>query len=426
MKISHRASIVWILTGLNLFNYLDRYVATAVSPKIAKDFNLTDWQTTAIISAFMLGYFVTSPVFGALGDRYPRKGLIAGGVLLWSLATAASGLATGFGMLIIVRILVGIGEASYATLSPTIIDDVSEPRTKNKWLALFFVAIPIGTALGYGLGGWMAEKWGWPVAFFIAGAPGILLAGLVLLIDEPPRKVLASSVSRVRASPGGPPEPPHGPKKGAVGQLLRLPMYRNAVLGYTAYTFALGAFAGVAPLFLERSFEMEGSQGTLWLGIILASGGLLGTAIGGWLGDRYPGEDRARAYLKVCAIVSAIAVPFSAACLLARTPVEFFVPFGICGVLLFTATAPINAAILKAVPEELRASAMAVSIFSIHLFGDFISPQIVGGLSDLLGKNLRAAMGILPVAIAIGALVWWHGSRAPRVAADGTQAVGGA
>lgn len=413
MKISNRASIVWILTGLNLFNYLDRYVATAVSPKIAKDFDLTDWQTTAIISAFMLGYFVTSPVFGALGDRYPRKGLIAGGVLLWSLATAASGLATGLGMLIFVRILVGIGEASYATLSPTIIDDVSEPQTKNKWLALFFVAIPIGTALGYGLGGWMAVKWGWQVAFFIAGAPGILLAGLVLLIAEPPRKVLVA-VS-------------HGPKKGAVGQLLRLPMYRNAVLGYTAYTFALGAFAGVAPLFLERSFEMEGSQGTLWLGIILASGGLLGTAIGGWLGDRYPGEDRARAYLKVCAIVSAIAVPFSAACLLARTPVEFFVPFGICGVLLFTATAPINAAILKAVPEELRASAMAVSIFSIHLFGDFISPQIVGGISDLLGKNLRAAMGILPVAIAVGALVWWHGSRAPRVApGDAVRVAGGA
>ncbi len=206
----------------------------------------------------------------------------------------------------------------------------------------------------------------------------------------------------------------HGVAGGALKQLLALPMYRNAVFGYTAYTFALGAFAGVAPLFLERTFAMEGSSGTLWLGVILASGGLLGTAFGGWLGDRYPGEDRARAYLKVCAIVSALAVPFSAACLLAQSPVGFFIPFGISGFLLFTATAPINAAILKSVPEELRASAMAVSIFAIHLFGDFLSPQIVGGISDALGKNLRAAMGILPVAILLGAAIWWHGSRAPR------------
>lgn len=401
MKIENRHSIVWVLTGLNLFNYLDRYVATAVSPAIAEEFALSDWQTTAIISAFMLGYFVTSPVFGALGDRYPRKGLIAAGVLLWSVATAASGAVNGFALLILARIVVGVGEASYATLSPTIIDDLSDTATKNRWLAIFYVAIPIGTALGYTLGGWLSAWLGWRYAFYIAGLPGVLLALLVMAIREPAR-------ARPHAA--------HEPVGKALGRLARLPLYRASVFGYTAYTFALGAFAGVAPLYLERTFEM-GPKATTWLGALLAGGGLIGTALGGWLGDRWPGEDRTRAYLRVCAIVAALAVPLTAACLLARTPAGFFVPFGIAGVLLFTATAPINAAILNSVPPQLRASGMAVSIFCIHLFGDFISPQIVGAISDALGRDLRTAMFILPVAIGVGAGAWWWGSMVPRTGA---------
>ncbi len=403
MKISKPSSIIWTLTGLNLFNYVDRYVAVSVAPSIKEQFALSDFQAGAIISAFMLGYFVTSPVFGALGDRMPRKGLIAAGVLVWSLATAVSGLAAGFVALIAARVVVGIGEASYATLSPTIIDDVTTPATKNRWLAVFYMAIPVGTALGYSLGGMFPEA-EWHRAFFFAGLPGIALAALCLLIVEPERKRHAAAKI-----------------EGAFAKLASLPTYRTTVLGYTAYTFALGAFAGVAPLFLYRYYgqasgtgmtELKlwfGINGKIWLGLVLAGGGFVGTAIGGWLGDRAAGADRAKAYLRVCALVTAAAVPFSALALLAKTPGGFFASFAVASVLLFTSTAPTNAAILKSVPEELRASAMAVSIFVIHLFGDFVSPSIVGLLSDAIG-SLRIAMLMLPAMIALGALLWWWGS----------------
>ena len=135
----------------------------------------------------MWGYFLTSPLFGALGDRFPRRGLITIGVVIWSLATAGSGLMQTFGALFAARIVVGVGEASYATLAPTIIDDLAAPAAKNRWLAVFYVAIPVGSALGYVLGGQLEHAYGWRSAFFIAGGPGLLLALMALFIEEPKR-----------------------------------------------------------------------------------------------------------------------------------------------------------------------------------------------------------------------------------------------
>ncbi len=407
MRIRGRAAIIWLLTGLNVLNYLDRYVVAAVSPRIQEALQLSDFQVGWVLSIFMLGYFLTSPVFGVLGDVFPRKGLIAVGVMLWSLTTVASGLAGGFITLLGVRLLVGVGEASYATISPTIIDDLSEAQTKNKWLAVFYAAIPVGSALGFALGGQLEHLWGWRSAFFIAGAPGLLLAFLVLTIEEP---------ARLR---------PVGTKVfSPFSRMVRIPLYCSSVAGYTAYTFALGGFAAWAPKYLYTVLQMELHKADIWFGTLLAVAGFLGTALGGFLGDRWPGKNRARAYLQVCALVSAIAVPLATVSLLTWSPVVFFVTIGLCEFFLFTASAPINAAILRAVPEELRASAMAASIFAIHLFGDLLSPPFVGKISDILksighedATSLRTAMFTLPAAIALGAAIWWWGS-VERVSAD--------
>lgn len=409
MTITSRSGIVWLLTGLNLLNYLDRYIIAAVGPKMQKELSLDETQLGFVLTAFMLGYFVTSPVFGALGDRRPRRGLIAIGVALWSVATAISGLARGFYSMIAARVAVGVGEASYATLAPTIIDDISEPETKNKWLAVFYMAIPVGSALGFVLGGLVESFWGWRGAFFVAGLPGIALAGLVLLMKEPARK------EHRDAAPG----------LGGVGELWRLPLYRGAVIGYIAYTFSMGAFAVWAPSYLNRVLAMDLTKANGILGPVLAGAGFVGTAIGGWLGDRAAkGADaaaRSRGYLRVCAWVTGLAALPALLSLLAPTPLLFFLAFGVCCVLLFSATAPINAALLQSVPEARRASAMAISIFSIHLFGDLPSPPLVGKLADSLrgahavdsaegAASLRTAMLLtLPVFIAIGALAWgWY------------------
>jgi MFS family permease len=153
MRIKNPYFILALLSGLNLVNYLDRSIASAVGPSLQKDLDLNDVEFGVVIQAFMLGYFLTSPFFGSLGDRFRRRGLIALGVAVWSLATVASGLTRTFAAMVGARVIVGVGEASYATLAPTIIDDLAKPASKNRWLAVFYVAIPVGSALGYVLGG---------------------------------------------------------------------------------------------------------------------------------------------------------------------------------------------------------------------------------------------------------------------------------
>jgi MFS family permease len=364
----------------------------------------------------MIGYFVTSPLFGVLGDRLPRKGLIAGGVLVWSLATFASGAsamagaAGSFVALITSRILVGVGEASYATLSPTIIDDLTEPDRKNRVLALFYAAIPVGSALGYVVGGVVEHAWGWQWAFYVAGAPGIALALLVLAIDEPRRAIASAGAA------------PRDGVLAATRKLITMKGYLYAVLGAIAYTFALGALAAWAPKYLVARLELPLNVANFWLGVILVATGFAGTAVGGFLGDRWPGRDRTRAALAVCALSVVLAVPCACFSLMARSPALAFTAIGCTEFFLFVSTAPFNAAILGAVPSQLRASAMALSIFATHLFGDLLSPPAVGELSDAIrggasddhGASLRAALFTLPAMIALAAAFWAWGAWRPE------------
>jgi MFS family permease len=429
VKIRNRAAIVGLLTGLNLLNYLDRFVVNAVGPRVQGAFHLSDQQLGWVISAFMIGYFVTSPLFGVLGDRLPRKGLIAGGVMVWSAATFASGAAGyagaagSFAALVAARVLVGVGEASYATLSPTIIDDLTESSRKNRVLALFYAAIPVGSALGYALGGLLEHAFGWESAFYAAGAPGLVLALLILAIEEP-RRNLASSAPPMPQTPEAAPQ--RGPGVFAsIGAVLRVKSYLHAVAGAIAYTFVLGALAAWAPKYLVAHLGLELHTADLWLGVILAATGFAGTAAGGFLGDRWPGSDRTRAALAVCSISIAVAAPCAILALLANSPVLAFVMIGLTEFFLFVSTAPFNAAILGSVPSQLRASAMALSIFATHLFGDLMSPPAVGKLSDAIraaspelqddhGASLRAAMFTLPAMIAVAAAWWGWGAWRPR------------
>ncbi len=235
--ISRPVFILALLTLLNFVNYLDRFLVAAVAPKIQESLGINDARIGWITSAFMFGYFLTSPAFGWLGDRHKRKGLIAAGVAVWSLATIASGLATGFGSMFAARVIVGIGEASYASLSPTIIDDIAPPNRKNQYLAIFYLATPVGSALGFVLGGMLQHAYGWRNAFFVAGGPGVLLALVTLLIREPERK------EQPRTSP--------------YRALAREPLYLLAVGGYIAQTFALGGFTFWAAPFLYRKLCMQ-------------------------------------------------------------------------------------------------------------------------------------------------------------------------
>ncbi|WP_394828717.1 spinster family MFS transporter [Pendulispora albinea] len=396
--IRHPLAILILLTGLNLLNYLDRYVLSAVLPRIEADLGLSKLVEGTAATVFLVGYFATSPMFGVLGDRGRRTRLIALGVAVWSLATLWSGLAAGKWSLLASRALVGIGEASYATIAPTVIDDLAPPERRTRWLAVFYAAMPIGSALGFFTGGLVQAQHGWRAAFYVAGGPGLVLALLCLLIVEPPRRAATTRESLLAAAK----------------LLWPLRIYRRTVLGYAAYTFAIGGFAFWAPTFIYETYRLDLKSANLYFGGITVIAGAIGTVLGGFLGDAAAKKDRGESdpehnrslgYLATCALASAIGAPLAALCFVADTSGSFFAFSVPCQVALFVASSPINAAILRSVPEERRASAMALSIFVIHLFGDLWSPPLIGALSAYI--PMRAAMFAVPVGFAIGAIIWF-------------------
>jgi len=389
-------TILAVLTALNLLNYLDRLVLSSVLPRIEDELGLSNAVAGLLGTIFLVGYFLTSPIFGTLGDRGKRKGLLAIGIAIWSLATLASGFAHSFGQLAAARAIVGVGEASYATIAPTLIDDLAPPEKKGRWLAVFYSAMPVGGALGYVTGGMVEKAYGWRAAFFVAGGPGILLALVCLLIVEPARAVTEHKARLVDAW----------------RPLVASPLYVRGVLGYAASTFAVGGFAYWAPAFLFRRYALELALANKGMGAVTVLAGAVGTAIGGFWSDRatrgIPREDhgaRSRAFLRICALSSAVAAPLAAAAILAPSAGWFFPLFFLGETAIFVSTSPVNAVVLESVPVALRATAMAMSIFAIHVLGDLWSPPGVGLLADHVSMPL--AMLALPLAVALSAVGWW-------------------
>lgn len=422
--------LLCILTGLNLFNYLDRYVLSAVAVPLQNELGLTDGQTGRMVTAFMLGYFITSPIFGYFGDRSSRKWLIAGGIFIWSLGTVLTGFAATFAMLLAYRVLVGVGEASYATISPSLISDSYSAEKRNNALTIFYAAIPVGAALGNILGGQIAAASSWRQAFIWAGAPGLLLALVLLPFAEPAR----GGKDPVAVNPHARPT-----VKDIFG-LLRLPNYLFVVLGYTAYTFALGAFALWGPPFLTRVHKVPVENAATFFGAALVVTGLVGTLVGGWLATAWQKRQNS-GYALTLGLSVLMAVPMATLAFLLHDKRAAMICLATAMFFLFLPTGPINTLILETVPVNLRASAMALSIFVIHLFGDMWSPELVGHASDFLRDRFAASQGgtlapeelkaaaqayglrhavlILPAALAVGALLWLglaaRMHRAPKV-----------
>jgi len=387
--------ILVILTGLNLFNYLDRFVLSAVLTPLQKDLGINDGQAGRLVTAFMLGYFVTSPAFGWLGDRCSRKWLIAAGIFVWSLGTILTGFAPTFVMMILFRVLVGLGEASYATISPSLISDSFAPAKRNNALTIFYVAIPVGAALGTIIGGVIAANWGWRHAFIWAGAPGLFLALVMLPFAELKRGQAEDKTA----------EAAKRPSVRDILNLIRIPDYVLVVFGYTAYTFALGAFGHWGPTFLYRTHGVAVEQAATFFGAVLVVAGLVGTLIGGFAATAWQKHNRA-GYAWTLGLSVLAAVPLAFGAFLASSALWSMIFLAAAMFLLFLPTGPVNTLILETAPVNMRASAMAISIFTIHLFGDMWSPEIVGRLSDAFDGNLQKAVLILPVALIVASALW--------------------
>lgn len=395
-----------VLTAINLLNYLDRYVLSAVASDLqAAPLSLSDAQLGQLQSAFMLVYMVAAPVFGRLGDSGSRTRPIAIGVGLWSLATVLSGLAQNYSQLVIGRAAVGIGEAAYVAIAPALLSDLF-PQNRRGWvLSLLNMAIPVGSALGYVVGGLVSHAAGWRAAFFVAGAPGLLAAALVLLLPDPPRGVQDGATPAPISSSA----PTIGEGLRVYGDLLQRIPYLLIVLGYAAYTFALGGLAFWMPIFLERVHGIPKVQATTGFGLIVIVTGFLGTFLGGWLGDRAL-KVSGQAYLWLSGFVTLLAVPCAYLALTAHQPDVFYPALVAAELLLFMSTGPINAAIVNGVSPLERASAVALSMFMIHLLGDVPSPTLIGWLAE--ASSLGSAVLIVPMAVAISGALWLLAARA--------------
>jgi MFS family permease len=394
---------LWLLTIVNLLNYLDRYIIASAAPKIQEEFDLSNAETGLIMSAFMIGFMFTSPFFGWLADRKARPALMGAGVLGWSAATALTGWVSSFIPLFLSRVGVGIGEGSYATIAPAYIRDQLQNKEKlNKAMALFYLAIPIGAAAGYMWGGYISEHFHWRWAFYLGALPGLFFGVAVWLLKDVPRTDThaARGESSFMAS---------------MKDLWTNREYRLTVIGYTAHTFGLGGFAAWAPHYCANTLGVSLSEASFKIGAITCIAGVVGTVIGGKWGDRFvdhtkaDGAATARGLNTFCAAASLFAMPFAFWVLFAGSMNTFMIAMLFVQVGMFAALAPINTATLSAVPAKVASTAFAIQIFVIHALGDVISPPLVGWLGDRIPMN--HAMTVLSVAIGVSAIVWWFNGR---------------
>ncbi len=387
-----------LMTLLNFVNYIDRYILPAVGPRVRETLHLSDAQLGFAGSAFLFAYMLLSPLFGRLGDGGSRTRLMALGVGIWSIATAGAGLARNFMQMLAARSTIGVGEAAYAAISPTLISDYYPPERRGRVFAIFYLAIPVGTAVGYLLGGLIEHHFGWRAAFFAVGVPGMLLALLTLTAPDPPRGINDEPAEITE---------PAGSYLETLLALARNRPYVIAVAGYTLYTFAVGGMAFWIPSYLTRVRGMSLQDATLLIGLVTVITGIGGTFIGGYVADKLAPRLR-QAYLYVSGLSMLAAVPAAWLVFRATSPAGYITALLMAEFMVFFSTGPINVVIVSVVPVGIRATAMAVSTFIIHLFGDAAASWLLGVFSDRVG--LSNAVLVVPLAVALSGIVWTCGA----------------
>jgi MFS family permease len=346
-------------------------------------------------------------VAGWLGDRQPRMRLAAVGVFVWSAATVASGLAPTYALLLLARAVIGVGEASYAVVTPSLLSDCYSPDRRSRVLGIFYAAIPVGTALGYVVGGLVGEAFGWRAAFLVAGAPGAVLAVLLLLLSEPARGAL-DPVAAGPATPLG------------LGASLRALAARRSYLVNTGaqviYTFAMGGLATWMPTYFVRERGIPLGTAATTFGLILVVAGFGGTLVGGRLSDALARRYRA-AHFTLSGATLVLSIAFTLPAVLAPSPMVFWPAMFVTLFLLFMNIGPLNAAMANVLPADLRARGFAVTTMVMHLLGDAASPSLIGIASDRIG--LTAPVLVTGCMLAAAGLVLLLGRGSLAVDLDG-------
>ena len=391
---------LFLLTCLNLFNFIDRYILPGVQPLVQREFGVNDAQIGLLTTAFFFTYMLAAPVTGWLGDRFPRKPLIVIGALLWSIATLFTAWVHSYETLLIRHAIVGIGEATFSIFAPALLADFYPEADRNRVLSIFYITIPVGGALGYLTGGVLGQHFGWRMPFFIAALPGMLIAlGFYLFVKEPQRgsaDKLAPTLDR-----------------STLAGLFHNPAFWTATLGLAMWTFAVGGISTFLPTFFVRFGSMSVSRAGVVSGALTVVDGLLGTIVGGWVAQLWLRRNHRALYL-LSAWGSILGIPFAA--MVFFGPPKLFLPGAFAAeFFLFLGTGPLNAAIVNSVAAPIRATAISVNLFVIHALGDAVSPHLIGRLSD--ATNLRTGLSITLITLTLSGIILFAGARyAPPLA----------
>jgi MFS family permease len=394
----YRRYVLGLLLVVAIFNYADRYMLGVLLPGIKADLGLSDTQIGFITgTAFTILYALLGVPIAGLADRFSRRKIIGLALAAWSLMTCLCGLAQNFIQLAAFRVLVGIGEAGCTPPSHSMISDYYARAERSFALAIFGLGSPAGVFVGFLLGGWIADAFGWRVALFAFGAPGLLIAAVLYFTLRDPPRGHSDGLASVERAPD---------LIAATRHLWRKKTFRHMVLGGSMYGLIMVAVLVWIPSVFVRNHGLEiGVVGT-WLAFTNAVPHALGTLAGGWLADRLAVRSP-RAPILMCVFAQLAAAPFYSLVLLSSEPVPGFL-WLIVPSFVGVFQGPVLYATIQAVSEvRSRSVASALMILIINLVSGIVGPQLVGIASDVMAKFVgTSSLGLSLLAVATICSLW--------------------
>lgn len=373
-----------VLFAVNLMNFFDRTIFGAIGEAIRKEWSLGDAAIGALGTAFTLLYAVVGVPFGRLSDRYRRTRILAIGLFVWSFLTAASGLARNYWQLFAVRLGVGIGEATCAPASNSLIGDLF-PKERRAWaLSVFMLGLPLGNALAYAIGGPVTQAWGWRTAFFVAGIPGLLCVLAIRWLPEPPRGTAEDHAVGERRRAGSP-----------YLVVLSIPTMWWLIASGALHNFNMYAIAQFLSPFLIRFHGADIRQAGLLSTVVFGLSGVVGLLAGGLAADAlYRRRVDGRLLVGCVAITISAPLMFLALGRPAGDVLGFSVLMGIgCGV-VYAYYSSVYSTIQDIIEPSLRGTAMALYFCAMYVLGASLGPVGTGLASDYFTTQAASAAGV--------------------------------
>ena len=373
-----------VLFVINALNFFDRQIIGAVGEPIRREFGLGDTELGILNVAFTLVYAIVGLPLGKLADKFARRKILSVGVFVWSIFTAASGLASGFWQVFAFRLGVGIGEASCAPAANSLIGDYFPSEKRAQATSIFMLGLPIGLALSFAISGAVAQRFGWRAAFFVAGLPGLLCVVLAFFIREPERGAVEKINVGAKRREGS-----------AFKNVLATPTLRWIILSGMLHNFNLYAISAFMNSYLIRFHGLDIQNAGFVSTIIYGGLSLPGLLGGGALGD-WANKKRAGGAMLVVTIAILLSIPFFLFALQAQAGnvLTFLIMMGVSVALMYFYYSIVYAAIADVTEPASRGAAMAVYFFAFYLLGASFGPYIVGAISDYFTQNAAVAAGI--------------------------------